>query len=165
MKKNEDLKPLEHRPFKYKKSKMKFYCPLCRSERALTSSYKLSFKNYIQIFIFSVILMLALYPIMNIRAFFVFFVVWGGFELGFRVVYRKELSCPYCGFDAAWYKKSIPVTRKLVDEFWGRTENSQNIPQKEVNNENTMHLQDGIDYNTDQLNDSSQESFSSEISP
>ncbi len=113
-----DQNPLEYRVFKHKKSTLSFYCPLCRTERALTSTYKLSAKNYLQILMTSVFFVLILFPLMELKSLWIFFVVWAGFELGVRLVYRKEIPCPHCGFDASWYQKDVKMARKLVTNFW-----------------------------------------------
>lgn len=73
-------KPLENRVYKYKNPSKVFYCPLCRTERAVTISPRLTLKNYVQIFLTSIVLGAALFPLMNVRSFFVFFVVWAAFE-------------------------------------------------------------------------------------
>lgn len=59
-----------------------------------------------------------LYPLMELKGIFSFFVVWGAFEAALRVNFRKEVPCPHCGFDASWYKKDVKVARQKVDEFW-----------------------------------------------
>ncbi len=120
--KKEKFRPLEKRVYKFKNSKVNFFCPLCRSERALVYSYKLTAKNYIQIFMVTVFAMLFLYPVIEEKSFFVlvFFMAWGLLEFGVRLTYRRQIPCPYCGFDASWYKQDIKVARKLVHEFWGR---------------------------------------------
>src|SRR3989339_1605445 len=117
---SEKLRPLERRVYKYKNPKMNFFCPLCRSERALVYSYRLSWINYVQIAVATTFLMWVLYPIMEEKSFFIFFVSWGILEFGMRLAYRRQIPCPYCGFDAAWYKQDVRVARRLVNEFWGR---------------------------------------------
>ena len=36
---------------------------------------------------------------------------------------KSEIPCPYCGFDASWYKKDVKIARKKVQEFWKKKEN------------------------------------------
>ncbi|MBL6988439.1 MAG: hypothetical protein ISR65_01600 [Bacteriovoracaceae bacterium] len=120
MSKNYQHNPLELAVYKYKKVSSYFFCPLCRCERAFTRSPRLSKMNYVHILLTTAILVLILYPIMQYRALIVFFVVWGGFELVIRALFRKEIPCPYCGFDASWYKRDIKKTRQLVKEFWDK---------------------------------------------
>jgi hypothetical protein len=55
---------------------------------------------------------------MSFRAGFVFFIYWFGFEATVRLLFKKDLPCPHCGFDASWYKRDVRVTRQKVEEFW-----------------------------------------------
>jgi hypothetical protein len=55
---------------------------------------------------------------MSFRAGFVFFVYWLGFEATVRLLFKKDLPCPHCGFDASWYKRDVRITRQKVEEFW-----------------------------------------------
>jgi hypothetical protein len=116
--KNFEWKPLENRTYKHKDPKMEFFCPLCGTERAFHFTPRLSVKNYLQLTLCSLLTASALYPVMGIRSFFVFFIFWALFEAGVRMNFRKEIPCPHCGFDASWYKKDIKVARRLVNEFW-----------------------------------------------
>lgn len=118
----DDHNPLEYRTYKAKNPKEEFYCPLCRTKRAISNSFRLKAKNYMQVLLVSIVLMGMLYPWMQFKSSFVFFVVWAGFEAGFRMAYRKEIPCPHCGFDASWYKKDVKVARRLVKDFWDEHE-------------------------------------------
>ncbi|RLA64111.1 MAG: hypothetical protein DRQ88_06410 [Epsilonproteobacteria bacterium] len=110
--------PLEERVFKLKNPRMEFFCPLCRSQRGFLYSPKLSKKNYMQIVAISLMLAMSLYPFMGFRSGVVLFMVWGIMEFSIRVLFKKEVPCPHCGFDATWYKKDIKVARQKVKEFW-----------------------------------------------
>lgn len=66
----------------------------------------------------TVFLMFCFYPLMGWRSVFFFFFIWASYELGVRLLFRKEIPCPHCGFDASWYKRDVKVARKLVHEFW-----------------------------------------------
>ena len=118
----DDHNPLEYRTYKAKKPEEEFYCPLCRTKRAISNSFRLKAKNYLQVLLVSIVLMSMMYPWMQFKSAFVFFIVWAGFEAGFRMSYRKEIPCPHCGFDASWYKKDVKIARKLVEEFWDEQE-------------------------------------------
>lgn len=122
MKFNKGPGPLKRRTFKYKNPAMEFYCPLCRTPRAFTTSPRLSLFNYAQVFAIGGALMWVLFPIMNWKSFFVFFTVWLGFEMVIRARFRKEIPCPDCGFDASWYKRDVKVARQKVSEFWNTEE-------------------------------------------
>lgn len=114
----EKIKPLEERTYKYKNASQAFFCPLCRTERAITISPRLTKKNYLQILLTSMVVGAGLFPLMGIKCFFIFFIVWAVFELSIRTDFKKQVPCPHCGFDATWYKKDVKVARQLVKDFW-----------------------------------------------
>ena len=58
------------------------------------------------------------YPFFGLRSLVVFFMVWGAMEFSLRFLFKKEIPCPHCGFDASWYKKDVKVARQKVKEFW-----------------------------------------------
>jgi len=117
-----DWQPLEYRTFKHKNPHMEFFCPLCKTKRAINSTPRLSFKNFCQITLSSILVGGAFFPLMGLRSFFVFFIFWALFEAAVRVNFRKEIPCPHCGFDASWYKRDVTVARKKVEEFWDKGE-------------------------------------------
>ncbi len=120
------MKPLETRVYRYKNPAKAFYCPLCRTERAVTISPRLTTRNYLQIFLTSIILSSALFPLMGVRSFFTFFLVWAIFEIAVRTDFKKQVPCPHCGFDATWYKKDVKVARQLVKDFWAEKKGQSN---------------------------------------
>lgn len=117
-----DWQPLEYRTFKHKDPKMEFFCPLCGTKRAFNSTPRLSFKNFCQIALSSLLVGGAFYPVMGIRSFFVFFIFWALFEAAVRMNFRKEIPCPHCGFDASWYKRDVTVAKRKVQDFWDKDE-------------------------------------------
>lgn len=119
------VQPLESRIFRYKNPSTRFFCPLCRTERAFTLKPRLSKMNFLQIFLTTLFLILFAYPVMGIRSLFIYFVVWSVFEVCLRTFFRKEIPCPHCGFDASWYKRDVKVARRLVKEFWEKKEKEQ----------------------------------------
>ena len=119
-------RPLTTRIFKIKNPATKFYCPLCRTERAFIYHPHLSSKHYVQIFMTSVILVLLTFPIMGYGSFASFFLVWGIFEMAVRLLFRQEVPCPHCGFDASWYKRDVKVAKRRVQEFWAQKNNAPN---------------------------------------
>ena len=110
--------PLEKRTFRYKNPHMEFFCPLCGTKRAVSTSPHLTLKNYLQVSLITMALTAIFYPLMGLKGIFLFFVVWAFFEASLRLNFRKEVPCPHCGFDASWYKKDVKVARQKVDEFW-----------------------------------------------
>ena len=109
---------LDKRTYKVKKAAMKFYCPLCRLERAIRVSPRLSGMNYVQIGIISMTLITLTASRMGAYSLIFFFMTWASFEAGVTILFRKEVPCPYCGFDASWYKRDVKVARQKVKEFW-----------------------------------------------
>ena len=109
---------LETRPFKFKKPLLKFICPLCCSKRELTQTYKLSSRHYVQLFFLTLITLLIFYPILKWRGIFTFFFYWPLFEYVRRAVYRNDIPCPYCGFDAILYKKDVKQALHSIKRFW-----------------------------------------------
>lgn len=122
----DDLK--RKRFFKVKKAQNHFICPLCSAPREMRYSKNLSEKQFIQIFVLSASLIYFLFPLMGFKAFSLFFVVWIGFEIVNKLLYRKEIPCPYCGFDATWYRRDVKVAKQKVEEFW-RTRKPENTVQ------------------------------------
>ncbi len=112
------MQPLESRVYKYKNPAVKFYCPLCRTERAITVKARLTAKNYVQLVLTAVVSSMALYPFLGVRSFISFFFIWAVFELAVRTDFKKQVPCPHCGFDATWYKKDVKVARQKVADFW-----------------------------------------------
>jgi len=111
-------KPLVSRVYKYKNQASTFFCPLCRTERGITTSPRLTKKNYVQILLTSIVFGSLLFPFIGVKCFIIFFVILGGFELAVRTDYKKQVACPHCGFDATWYKRDVKVARQLVKDFW-----------------------------------------------
>src|SRR5690606_22684323 len=112
------IRPLENRPFRFKNARTKFHCPLCASERYLTMNHRLTSKHYLQIAVLTVITTYALFDVMQWRGLFFYFIYLAVYEVARRLVYRSEIPCPYCGFDASSYKRDVKVARRLVKEFW-----------------------------------------------
>lgn len=112
------LKPLDNRPYRLRRPAMRFFCPLCRTERSISTRPRLSIWNYVQIAIASVFFFMVLFPVMEWNSFYIGFIIWIGAEAVVRLRFKKEIPCPHCGFDATWYKRDVKVARKLVDQFW-----------------------------------------------
>ncbi|MFI5389895.1 MAG: hypothetical protein ACHQYQ_00935 [Bacteriovoracales bacterium] len=115
--------PLEPRPYKLRNPKLEFFCPLCRTERGFIYNSKLSWKNYFQI----TLITLLFFPIFGPRVFVFFLAIAAIMELILRIFLKNEIQCPHCGFDASWYKKDIKTTRKKIQEFW---EKKQKLDQR-----------------------------------
>ncbi len=106
------------RVFKVKKPKTSFFCALCRAPRQLTYQRHLGTHHYVQIVATTVFLTWALFPYLQFKTLGLVFPLWGAFEFTRKLLYRKELPCPYCGFDATWYRKDVRIARRQVEEFF-----------------------------------------------
>ncbi len=114
----------KNRFYKLKNPALRFYCALCRTPREMIYRKNLSSKNYAQILVLSITLIWLLFPLMNFKSFFLFFVVWSAFELVNKMLYRRELPCPHCAFDPTWYKKDVKLAKRKVREFFAQQEQS-----------------------------------------
>ncbi|MFN8370884.1 MAG: hypothetical protein U0T83_09710 [Bacteriovoracaceae bacterium] len=124
------MQQLGPRTYKVKNPAITFFCPLCRTERGMIYTPDLSPKNYAQIAIISVVVMSLFYPLMEVKVFFLAFVVWGIFEAVKKILFRREITCPHCGFDATWYKKDVRIAKRMVKSFW----DTQNASQPSASN-------------------------------
>ena len=104
--------------YKIKNPAKSFLCALCRSPRQMKYKKSLSMKNFGQILVMSIFCMWAFYPLMHEKAILLLFLIWPIVEGTNKILYRKEIPCPYCGFDATWYRRDVRVAKKLVEEFW-----------------------------------------------
>ena len=112
--------PLESRTYKFKKVAMEFFCPLCRTKRAISTGHRLTLLNYGQISLLTGIVTALLWPWAGVRGLLVFFPIFMGFEALRRMLFSRDIPCPHCGFDASWYKRDVKVARQLVDDFWSK---------------------------------------------
>lgn len=104
--------------YRVKGARREFLCALCRAPRQMRYSSKLAAKNYAQLLIFSLSLVWMLFPWFGIRSTLLALAIWPCVEFVNKLLYRKEISCPYCGFDATWYRRDVRVARRKVEEFW-----------------------------------------------
>lgn len=66
---------------------------------------------------------------MQEKVVFIFFLILAAFEMINKHLYRKEIPCPYCGFDATWYRRDVKVARQKVENFFSNDQNSsEQIP-------------------------------------
>jgi hypothetical protein len=121
--------PIENRPYRYKKAALRFFCPLCATERAITTHPHVTRKNHLQFLLATVLISMPLYQQMQGFVVVFYFMIWGAFEAIIRAKFRKEVPCPHCGFDASWYKRDVKVTRERVKNFWQDKTQKLNFPQ------------------------------------
>jgi hypothetical protein len=104
--------------YKVKRPAKKFLCALCSAPREMKYSKSLNLKKYLQIILLSVTASSAAYPFIGVESVFSIFLIWPAFEMVNKFLYRKEIACPYCGFDATWYRRDVRVANQKVKDFW-----------------------------------------------
>jgi hypothetical protein len=114
--------------YKVKNPKKEFLCALCESPRQLKYGRYLSIKNYLQVATLSAVEAWLLFPLMSYRVVYLVFINWLLFEVIHKVLYRRELPCPYCGFDPTWYRRDVKVARRLVKDFWDHKDFERDEP-------------------------------------
>lgn len=100
-----------------KKSSKECFCALCRSPRKLRYSRHLSKLHYGQILVLTLVFTYLTFPWLNWKGSMALPVIWMMFESIHKSLYRKDLQCPFCGFDPKWYKKDVKLARQKVEEF------------------------------------------------
>lgn len=111
--------PLQNKRFyKIKNPSKNFLCALCSAPRSMKYQRNLNHKQYFQIVLISVALSWSFFSIIGPESIFAIFLVWPLFELVNKMLYRKEIPCPYCGFDATWYRRDVKKANELVKQFW-----------------------------------------------
>lgn len=110
---------------------MEFLCPLCGTQRAFTLKPQIKPINYLHMAMITVVLVMGLYPWMGLKSAWLFFMVWGIYECVLRMLFKKQVPCPHCGFDASWYQKDVKVARQKVAEFW-QAQNPENQISEDV---------------------------------
>lgn len=93
------------------------FCALCRSPRKLRYSKYLSRLNYLQIFVLTLVITAGLFSFVGAKGALSLPIVWILFESIHKSLYRRDLVCPYCGFDPKWYKKDVRFARQKVEDF------------------------------------------------
>lgn len=99
------------------KDRKECFCALCRSPRTLRYSRSLKGQHYIQILVLTLVVTASLSPWFDWKGAFALPLIWATFESIHKSLYRKDLKCPYCGFDPTWYKKDVKLARRKVEEF------------------------------------------------
>lgn len=97
--------------------KKECFCALCRSPRKLRYSRHLSKLHYGQILVLTLVFSCLTFSWLGWRGTLSLPVIWALFESIHKSLYRKDLKCPYCGFDPKWYKKDVKLARQKVEEF------------------------------------------------
>ncbi|MCO4755015.1 MAG: hypothetical protein KC478_11080 [Bacteriovoracaceae bacterium] len=114
--KDNPLKSL--RFYKVKNPTKNFICALCRAPRQMKYTKNLNWKNYLQLLVLTACASYLLFPFVGLKGLYVSLLLWPAIEMSNKLLYRKEIPCPYCGFDATWYRRDVKVARKKVEQFW-----------------------------------------------
>ncbi len=104
--------------YRVKNPRKNFLCALCSAPRQMKYSKNLTAKNFIQIGVLSASVSWLCFPVMGVKSFLLVFPVWMLIEIVNKMLYRKEIPCPYCGFDATWYRRDVTVANQKVKDFW-----------------------------------------------
>jgi hypothetical protein len=97
--------------------KTECFCALCRSPRVIRYSRRLMVRHYFQILTIAFVFTVATHSWWAWNGVFALPIIWIMFESIHKTLYRKDLKCPYCGFDPTWYKKDVKLARRKVEEF------------------------------------------------
>lgn len=100
-----------------KSDKTECFCALCRSPRVIRYSRRLKGRHYLQILTLGLVFIAATYSSFGFMGASALPLIWATFESIHKSLYRKDLKCPYCGFDPTWYKKDVKLARRKVEEF------------------------------------------------
>jgi hypothetical protein len=122
-----------------KKSSRECFCALCRYPRKLKYNRHLSRLNYWQIIFLSFLFALGSFKWIGLKGVAFFPIVWVIFEMTHKSLYRKDIKCPYCGFDPTWYKRDVKLARQKVKEFLDNNPKSP-IFNKKYSVENTSSI-------------------------
>ncbi len=104
--------------YRIKKAQMSFLCALCGSQRQMSLRSRPSVRNYIQMTLLISLVCALLWPWMDYRGLVFAPFIWVLWELIHYGLFRRQLPCPHCGFDVAWYAKDVRVAKRKVREFW-----------------------------------------------
>jgi hypothetical protein len=116
------------------------FCALCRTPRKLKYNRHLSKMNYVQILFISFVLILLTYRWVGEKGILYLPIVWVIFEMTHKLLYRKDIKCPYCGFDPTWYKRDVKLARVKVQEFLENNPDSPIVKRKvAVENSSVYH--------------------------
>ncbi len=100
-----------------KSDKKEFFCACCRMPRVSRYARRLHSGHFIQILVLAIAVGSSLYPWLEWKGFMSLPIIWALYESIHKSLYRKDIKCPFCGFDPTWYKKDVRVARKQVEDF------------------------------------------------
>lgn len=103
---------------RFKRQKKEFLCALCSSNRSMKYSKNLDAIHYTQISLLSFSFTYFLWSSLGVNSLLFIPVIWALFEITNKTLYRKDVPCPNCGFDATWYRRDVKIAKNKVKEFW-----------------------------------------------
>jgi hypothetical protein len=132
---------LSHQTFKPNKNeKTECFCALCRSPRVIRYSRRLMVRHYFQILTLGFVFTAATYSWFAWNGVAALPIIWIIFESTHKSLYRKDLKCPFCGFDPTWYKKDVKLARRKVEEFLKQNPESPVMHRGRQSKENSQSL-------------------------
>lgn len=111
----------------FKPVKKEFFCALCRTPREMKNTPELTHFNYLQILFISLVFAGLTYSWIGFKGILIAIPLWASFEFIKKSLYRKELSCPHCGFDPTWYRRDVKMARTKVANFFEAQKGSQEV--------------------------------------
>lgn len=142
MREGECMANYSHQTFKKQKKseKTECFCALCRSPRVIRYSRRLKGRHYLQILTLAFVFTASTYSWFGFHGAFALPIIWAVFETQYKSLYRKDLKCPYCGFDPTWYKKDVKLARQKVEEFLKQNPESPILVRARNARENSQNL-------------------------
>jgi len=110
-----EYRPISTEIIQAKSRKQMVYCALCSHPRQQwVSSPHLSTRHHLQIIILAVFLGWSLFSIIGEVAYFLYPFCWMIVDFSRKIIFRKDMICPECGFDAVHYVRDVRKARGLV---------------------------------------------------
>jgi len=120
--------------------KTQCFCAHCRSPRVIRYSRRLMVRHYFQILTLGFVFTASTHPWFGLSGAFALPLIWATFESTHKALYRRDLKCPFCGFDPTWYKKDVKVARRKVEEFLKQNPASPLLSQSRQSSESSQTI-------------------------
>lgn len=102
-----------------KSSRYEFFCPQCRSKRAIPlAPNPYEWRKFFRIALSVAFLNVITWHWFGVKGLFLVFPVWAVFELVYRLRLRAYGACPNCGFDPYLYLVDVKKARAEMNRFW-----------------------------------------------
>lgn len=100
-----------------RKKRFEFFCPLCCSLQKTRTIDKISWQHHLGMAVVTILITLFAWPLFGAKGLSIHLVIWGGFEIMYRLRKRTEFICRNCGFDPFLYKSDVDKMRSEVKSF------------------------------------------------